>query len=133
MKSIIAGALIAAALSSTAYAQDVAMKAVAFKSVDKTDKDAFASNIVGLNVYNNANEDVGEIKDLVMGADQKVMGLVMSVGGFLGIGSKYVIVDPKSVAISHDDAKGEWSAKVDATKEQLTAAPEFKYEGKFDD
>lgn len=133
MKTIIAGAVLAAAMSLTAHAEDVATKAVAFKSVEKTDKQAFASNIVGLDVYNNANEDVGEIKDVVIGSDMKVTGLVMSVGGFLGLGAKYIIVDPASVAVSHDDAKKEWTAKVDATKEQLTAAPEFKYEGKFKD
>ncbi|HEY0291178.1 MAG TPA: PRC-barrel domain-containing protein [Hansschlegelia sp.] len=104
-----------------------------FKTVEKGQADYLGSNLVGLDVYNGANEDVGEIKDMVFNGERKLTGLVVSVGGFLGMGSKYIIVDPAAVKLAHDDSKGEWTAKIDATKEQLTSAPEFKYNGKFDD
>ncbi len=64
--------------------------------------DALASNIVGLDVYNAGNENVGEIADLALDGSRNVKGLILSVGGFLGLGSKYVAVDPASVNVRSD-------------------------------
>jgi sporulation protein YlmC with PRC-barrel domain len=46
-----------------------------------------ASKIKGLNVYNQQNEKVGDISDLMMSKDGKIDVVVISVGGFLGIGT----------------------------------------------
>jgi hypothetical protein len=53
---------------------------------------------------------------------------ILSVGGFLGVGQRYVAVKPDAVAITYDPAKGKWMASINATKEQLKEAPEFKSE-----
>ena len=42
-----------------------------------------ASKVIGVNVYNNANEKVGEISELIIDSAGKVEGAVLSVGGFL--------------------------------------------------
>lgn len=102
-------------------------------SVPTGPTDAMASNLVGLGVYNAANEEVGEIKDLVLDSSMKVGGVVLSVGGFLGVGTKYVVVAPSALAVAYGANQKEWKATTAASKDQLTAAPEFKYEGKFDD
>ena len=120
-------ALMAALGSSSAFAQ------VAPTAITVSPSDAMGSNLVGLDVRNAANEDVGEIEDVVLDSGMKVKGLVLSVGGFVGVGSKYVVVDPSAVAITYDANAKEWKAVMSATKDQLTAIPEFKYEGKFDD
>jgi len=46
-----------------------------------------ASKVVGLNVYNEKNENVGSINDLLMDKSGNVKAAVISVGGFLGIGT----------------------------------------------
>ncbi|WP_454914909.1 PRC-barrel domain-containing protein [Xanthobacter sediminis] len=94
---------------------------------------AMASNLVGLDVYNAGNEDVGEIEDLVLDSDMNVRSLVLSVGGFLGVGSKYVVVPPSAVKVSFDNSAKEWKGSTTLTREQLNTLGEFKYEGKFSD
>ena len=51
-----------------------------------------ASKVVGLNVYNDQNENVGSINDLLMDKSGNIKAAVISVGGFLGMGSRYVAV-----------------------------------------
>ena len=51
-----------------------------------------ASKVVGLNVYNEQNESIGSINDLLMDKSGNVKAAVISVGGFLGMGSRYVAV-----------------------------------------
>jgi sporulation protein YlmC with PRC-barrel domain len=51
-----------------------------------------ASKIKGLNVYNQNNEKIGDISDLMLNKEGKIEDVVISVGGFLGIGSHDVAV-----------------------------------------
>ena len=48
--------------------------------------------IVGASVYNDQNQSVGSIDDVLMSHDNKATMAVISVGGFLGMGSKLVSV-----------------------------------------
>lgn len=89
-----------------------------------------ASNIVGLDVYSKTNQNIGKIADMVLDRDS-LSGYVLSVGGFLGIGERYVAVQAQSVAISYDASTKKWKANANATMEQLKNAPEFKYENKW--
>ena len=50
------------------------------------------SKVVGSTVINEANETVGTIDDLIVTPGEKVPFAVLSVGGFLGMGTKYVVV-----------------------------------------
>ena len=84
-----------------------------------------SSKLVGKNLYNNKNENVGEIEDLVIDNGKTVTGVVVSVGGFLGLGERYVLVDPSSIVLHRAD--GSLKAMVDADKDALKNAPEFKY------
>lgn len=99
-----------------------------FVNVQKTD--LTASQLDDMDIYNAAGEDIGEIEDVVIGDGKSVIGLVASVGGFLGIDKSYVVLDPASVAVSNDN--GTWKAYVDTTKEALEAAPKLDYD-KLDD
>lgn len=83
-----------------------------------------SSKLIGLDVYNNQNEDIGEIKDLAIDGNN-VTGVVVSVGGFLGVGEKYVLLDPSSIALQNDN--GSWKARINTSKEDLKSAPQFSY------
>lgn len=51
-----------------------------------------ASKLVGLNVYNNANEKVGDINEVLLDPSGRIAGVVLGVGGFLGMGEHDVMV-----------------------------------------
>jgi sporulation protein YlmC with PRC-barrel domain len=51
-----------------------------------------ASKLVGLNVYNQANESLGDINDLITDSQGKISQVILGVGGFLGVGERYVAV-----------------------------------------
>jgi hypothetical protein len=89
-------------------------------------KDELSSKVVGLDVYNNANQNIGTIKDVAYNGTS-VNGYVVGVGGFLGMGDHYVAVRPSAVKLSYDAKDKKWHASMDANADQLKAAPEFNY------
>jgi sporulation protein YlmC with PRC-barrel domain len=91
-----------------------------------------SSNVVGLDVYDNANNDIGKIQDVAFDGTKMMKGYILSVGGFLGMGTHYVAVDADSVKVKYDTADKKWHANMNATKDELKAAPEFKYQGQWD-
>jgi sporulation protein YlmC with PRC-barrel domain len=95
-----------------------------FSTVSKDEM--FSSKLKGLNVYNQKDETVGEITDIAIKNNQ-IDALILSVGGFLGVGEHYVAVSPASVSVRHDAKNDKWLASMNTTKEALKAAPEFKY------
>jgi sporulation protein YlmC with PRC-barrel domain len=99
---------------------------VALKFVQFSSADVVASRLQDLNVYNNQNEEIGEIEDLVIKDGKTISGVVVSVGGFLGLGDRYVLLDPSSIVLGDKD--GTMRAFINTSKEELTNAPEFKYE-----
>ncbi len=99
---------------------------VPLKYVEIKDTDLVTSKLVGMNIYNKENNEIGEISDVVIGDGKSVIGVIASVGGFLGLGNSYVVIDPASMAIAEDN--GTWKAYVDTDKEALKAAPKFDYD-----
>jgi|SRR5450755_3412280 sporulation protein YlmC with PRC-barrel domain len=51
-----------------------------------------ASKLVGVNVYNEANEKIGDINEVILDKSGKVANVILGVGGFLGMGEHYVAV-----------------------------------------
>ena len=123
-------ALAATMIVGAAYAQTAETTTTeTFVTVQPTD--VLSYNLIDLNVTNDANETIGEIKDLVL-SEGSLKGYVVSVGGFLGMGDHYVLVSPKAVKVTYLENDKKWTAVMNATKEQLKNAPEFKYEGRFE-
>jgi sporulation protein YlmC with PRC-barrel domain len=87
----------------------------------------FTSKLKGLNVYNQNNESIGEISDIAITKSDQVQALIISVGGFLGMGEHYVAVAPSAVQVTYDQSSKKWKATMNTTKEALKGAPEFKY------
>ncbi len=85
-----------------------------------------ASNIIGQSVYNSAGKDgknIGDVNDLVIGKDGKVVSVVVGVGGFLGIGEKNVAIDYSQV--DWQQRKGAWWIIVPTTAKELKGLPDF--------
>jgi sporulation protein YlmC with PRC-barrel domain len=112
-----------------AHAQNVPAKGPNFIKVN--DHAMLSSNVVGLDIYNGQNENIGKIQDVVFDKSDKVTGYILSVGGFLGMGTRYVAVDPGAVSISYDRGDKTWRASMNASKADLKSAPEFKYGGQW--
>lgn len=93
--------------------------------------DMLSSNVVGLDIYNGQNNNIGKIQDVAFDSSKKITGYILSIGGFLGMGTHYVAVDPGAVAIKYDAGNKVWRATMNATKDQLKSAPEFKYGGQW--
>jgi sporulation protein YlmC with PRC-barrel domain len=60
------------------------------------------SKVVGLSVYNDKNENVGSINELLMDKSGNIKAAVLSVGGFLGMGSHYVAVPYDQIKFSNE-------------------------------
>ena len=72
-------------------------------------------------MVNDANESIGSIDDLLVSQDGKDTFAVLSVGGFLGMGSKLVVVPYTSLQF------GDKVVLPGGSKDGLMQLPEFKY------
>ena len=88
--------------------------------------DVRVSDLIGSDVYNLKNEDIGEVEDLILDNGKNLRAVVVSVGGFLGMGERHVAVDPASVVMSRENDTTRLI--VNTTKEELKNAPPFKWE-----
>ena len=129
MKKIALMAASLAILATPVLAQDnkTVGKASAEAKFSTVSKDEmFSSKLKGLSVTNQKDETVGEITDIAI-KNHEVDALILSVGGFLGMGERYVAVSPASVDVRYDAKNNKWLASMNTTKEALKDAPEFKY------
>jgi hypothetical protein len=81
-----------------------------------------ASKVIGSNVVNDTNETIGEIDDLLVSPDGKEPYAVLSIGGFLGMGTHLVVVPYDTLKFADKKA-----VLPGGTKEGLKMLPEFKY------
>jgi hypothetical protein len=88
-------------------------------------EEVLASNLIGATVYNSADENLGTINDLVFAKEGGVEAAVLGVGGFLGIGAKNVAVSFDQIEQT-TDADGNLKLILNASKEELDAAPQYK-------
>jgi PRC-barrel domain len=81
-----------------------------------------ASKVIGSNVLNDANDTIGKIDDLLVSPDGKTPFAVLSIGGFLGLGSHMVVVPYESLKLVDNKI-----VLPGGTKDTLKVLPEFKY------
>jgi sporulation protein YlmC with PRC-barrel domain len=79
-------------------------------------------HIMGHDVYNDKNEKVGKVYDIIIAPDKAFSYMIISSGGFLG-------VDKHDVAIPANQVKMQDGKIVlpGATKDAIKAMPEFQY------
>jgi sporulation protein YlmC with PRC-barrel domain len=82
-----------------------------------------ASDVYKADVYDNAEEKIGVVTDLIMDSGGNVTTAVLGVGGLFGAGKKEVAVPFKDLKVVTRDNK-DWLV-LNQTKEQLKAAPAY--------
>jgi putative membrane protein len=78
------------------------------------------------NVYDSANNTIGEVSDILLDKNGQVTAVILSVGGFLGLGGKYVAVPFNALQVT--EKNGKRYLVMDTTKEALTSAPGYQYD-----
>jgi sporulation protein YlmC with PRC-barrel domain len=78
-------------------------------------------NIMGKAVYNDNNDKIGEVDDLIFSRNNSATFAIIGVGGFLGVG-KHDVAVPVS-QLKHENKL----VLAGATKDALTSMPEFQY------
>lgn len=81
-----------------------------------------ASKMIGSTVYDLQNRDIGSVKDLIINRDGRVAAVVVDVGTFLGMGGKYVAVQPSAIKTDNN------RLTLDMTREQLQQAQAYNLE-----
>jgi PRC-barrel domain protein len=84
-----------------------------------------AHGVLGRDVRSPADEDMGRIVDVIVDRGGIVRAAVIDFGGFLGVGSRKIVVDWNALHFGGVANKGD-SITLDLTKEQVNAAPEYK-------
>jgi sporulation protein YlmC with PRC-barrel domain len=114
----------AAATSSTSGMGGGGLLGGSSTHADKTlGGDLRASKLIGSTVYNDQNQSVGTLDDILMSKDKQPDRAVVSVGGFLGVGSKLV-------EVPYDQLQFQDGNKVvipGASKDKLNGMPSFSY------
>ena len=81
-----------------------------------------ASKVIGSSVVNDANETIGKIDDLLVTRDGKEPYAVLSIGGFLGMGTHMVVVRYDSLKFADNKI-----VLPGGTKDGLKTLPAFQY------
>ena len=124
MKKIALIAMSLVVLTSPVFAEDAKTTGTApaeakFSTVSKDEM--FSSKLKGLNVYNQKDETIGEIADIAL-KNHQVDALILSVGGFLGMGTHMVVVRYGSLKFADNKI-----LLPGGTKDGLQMLPNFEY------
>ena len=84
-----------------------------------------AHGILGRPVLSAANEDMGRVVDVIVDREGTVRAAVIDFGGFLGVGSRKIVVDWNALHFGGVSSKSD-SITLELTKQQVSAAPEYK-------
>lgn len=88
--------------------------------------DVAASALVGATVKNGQNETVGSIDDVYVDPNGSAKSVVISVGGFLGVGARHINIPWSAVKVQREGDRS-LVVLINATKDSLKAMPEYKY------
>jgi hypothetical protein len=84
-----------------------------------------AHGVLGREVRSSTDEDMGRIVDVIVDRAGMVRAAVIDFGGFLGVGSRKIVVDWNALHFGRIASKSD-SITLELTKVQVTAAPEYK-------
>ena len=90
-------------------------------------QDMSAENLMGQAVYSSTDENLGQVDDVVFSQQGEIQAVVIDVGGFLGIGEKSVAINFDQLNVQKN-TNGDLRIQVNATEEQLQAAPAYDVE-----
>ena len=78
--------------------------------------------ILGHPVYNNMDQRVGSVEDMIVTTDQSISYAIINVGGFLAVAKHNV-----AIPVSQFQLNGDKLVLPGATRDALKTAPEFDY------
>jgi hypothetical protein len=81
-----------------------------------------ASKVIGSTVYNEGRDAIGTIDDLIVSPKDNVTYAILSVGGFLGLGTHLIAVPFATLQVADKQMR-----LPGATRDSLKALPEFRY------
>jgi PRC-barrel domain protein len=84
-----------------------------------------AHGILGREVRSAADENMGRIVDVIVDREGMVRAAVIDFGGFLGVGSRKIVVDWRALRFGAIANKSD-SISLELTKDQVAKAPEYK-------
>jgi hypothetical protein len=84
-----------------------------------------AHGILGREVRSAADENMGRIVDVIVDREGTVRAAVIDFGGFLGVGSRKIVVDWRALRFGGIANKSD-SISLELTKDQVSKAPEYK-------
>lgn len=140
MKRFLSTTAVLLAFSGAAFADAHASN---FGTVQFEQGDFFASDLIGMRIYNSESQiedgytindggetewdDIGEINDIIVSKDGEIRAVVLGVGGFLGLGERDVTVSMDAIKVvqEKDDADDRFLV-VTTSKEILENAPVFE-------
>lgn len=127
--AIASAVLIGASLLSGPVLSQGAPQMVAKVDLNSIDTAYRGSKVIGSTVYNDQNESVGKVDDLLISGDGKAPYAVLSVGGFLRMGNRLIVVPTSNLRVAYDKDKTDDTKIVlpGATKDQLKALPAYTY------
>jgi len=96
-----------------------------FVSVQATDQ-WLATKFKGTDVIGSNNEKIGDVTDLLIDQNGRIVAYIVGVGGFLGIGQKDVALAPVAFQVQPATDREELKLKLAMTRDELKNAPEFK-------
>jgi sporulation protein YlmC with PRC-barrel domain len=85
--------------------------------------EADMKKLIGTNIKNSAGDTVGEVKSVLVDKSGKIQDVIVSVGGFLGMGDREVALSWNDLTVT-DEGK---HVTTTMTKDALKALPEYKY------
>jgi hypothetical protein len=123
-RNFVGGLLAAALLSSTAFAQTSTTPrapAATTTAVAPMHNQWRASKLIGVNIYNEQNDKLGAISEIILEPSGKLMGYVVGVGGFLGMGEHDILVEPGKIKFVNEPVRT--SSTAPATNPPAAGAP----------
>src|SRR5262245_1915491 len=84
------------------------------------------SNVYDQDVYDDQNNKIGDVKDILLDKDGRVSAVIVGVGGLLGVGEKDVAVPFNALKFAEKD--GDRYLVMKTTKEALEKAPGYNYD-----
>jgi sporulation protein YlmC with PRC-barrel domain len=127
MRKIISATVFAMGISIAALAQQPApVVSGAAKIFPTLPAGTTVTNFYKQNVYDPADNKIGDIDDMLIDKEGRVTALIIGVGGFLGMGEKNVAIPFSDVRASEKNDK--WYLVVNTTKDALKTAPGYTYD-----
>jgi len=85
-----------------------------------------ATKFKGTDVIGSNNEKIGDVNDLLIDQNGRIVAYIVGVGGFLGIGQKDVALAPAAFQVQPASDREALKLKLAMTRDELKNAPEFK-------